>query len=186
MKPSSRDSIIAGIERAYIVAGAKDYDSGMAQYGRLLERLLEYYHPMRSKKDLTVLLDAMPEPSSLKMRFILGAIQYMPQLLRYGAKRFAEMTEDFPEIPRGRPGIDAFLKAQIVAHVGKRHMTGYTLDRAKKSAALQFRLSESTIQRVWDDRGNPGVVDFRSVLKFLVEEENGRSNVLDSVDETQA
>jgi hypothetical protein len=34
-------------------------------------------------------------------------------------------------------------------------------------ATKQFKLSKSTIQRIWDDRQNPGEVDFWSVLKYL-------------------
>jgi hypothetical protein len=172
--------IIAEVERIFSVAGATDYDSGMAQFGRILGWVQEHYQPMRSKEDLAALLDAMPDLSWLKMRFVMGTFHYVPQLFRYGLKELSSRAEeDFPQIPRGRPGLDAFSKEQIVAHVGKRHMGGYTLDQAKESAARQFSVSKSTIQRAWDDRGDRGAVDFRSVLRFLAEESKDGNDVLE-------
>jgi hypothetical protein len=180
VKPSSRDRIIAEMERVFILAGAKDYDSGMAQYRKILDWLNRQYEPMSSKPNLASALDAMPEPSWLTVRFMLGVFQYAPQLIRYGLKELSSRAEeDFEEIPRGRPGLDAFSKAQIVAHIGKRHMAGYSLDQAKKSAARQFGVSETTIQRAWDDRRNRGAVDFRSVLKFLAEDSKDGEDALD-------
>lgn len=168
MKPSSRDRLIAEMERVFVFAGASDYDNAMEIFGKLLRWVQDHYHPMRSKSDFSALLESMPEPSWLEMRFILGTFRYMPQVVRYSLKRLTESAEDdFPKIPRGRPGLDAFSKAQIVAHIGKRHTAGYTLDQAKQSAARKFEVSESTVQRAWDDRGNRDAVDFRSVLKYL-------------------
>jgi hypothetical protein len=174
VKASSRDRIIAELERLFILAGATDYDSGMEQFGKLLQKLQEGYHPMRSKHEFASMLDELPEPSWLMMRFILGSFNYAHQLARYGLKHLANIgEEDLPEIPRGRPGLDAFSKAQIVAKIGRWHVAGYTLDQAKKRAALHFHVSESTVQRAWDDRANRGAVDFRSVVKFLTEDEEG-------------
>ena len=187
MRPDTRDKIIAKLEKAVVFTGATDYDSAMAQFGKLLQGMQEHYHPMRSKSDLSALLDTMPEPSWLEMRFLLGTLQYLPQLLRYGVKRLGESIEDdddFPQIPRGRPGLDAFSKAQIVAHVGRRHTQGYTLDQAKESAARKFRVSESTVQRAWDDRGNRDAVDFRSVLKYLAAGEKDESDFLNASNES--
>ena len=168
MKATSRDTIISEIERVLVHAGAKDYDSGMATFEKLLNWLQEHYHPMKSKEDFAALLDSLPEPSWLQMRFLLGSFKYTPHVMRYSLKRLTEMAEDdFPEIPRGRPGLDAYMKAQIVAHVGKRYTEGYALEQAKWSAARKFGISVSTVQRAWDDRGNRDEVDFRSVLKFL-------------------
>ena len=92
--------------------------------------------------------------------------------------------QGLPPIPRGRPGLDSFTKEEMVAHVGKRHTQGYTLEQAKKAAATKFEVSEATVQRAWDDRGNRGAVDFRSVLKFLEEEAKGGGDLLDSPDST--
>jgi hypothetical protein len=182
VKPRSRDRIIAEIERVFRIAGAEDYDSGMAQCGKLVDWFQKHYHPMRSKQDLSALLDTMPEPSRLTMRFVLGAFHYAPQLFRYGVKQLSShVEEEFPEIPRGRPGLDAFTKAQIVAKVGKWHIAGYTLDQAKKRAKAHFNVSESTVQRAWDDRSNRATVDFRSVLKYLANDTEDDA-LLDSMD----
>jgi hypothetical protein len=184
VKSTSRDRIIAETERVFILAGASDFDSGMAQYRKFLDWLNRHYQPMSSKTNFAAALDAMPEPSWLTMRFILGTLRYAPQLIRYGLKELSSRTEeDFGEIPRGRPGLDSYSKAQIVARIGKWHVAGYTLDQAKKRAAREFTTSETTIQRAWDDRGNREAVDFRSVLKFLASDEPLESKKLDSPDE---
>jgi hypothetical protein len=179
VKPSSRDKLIAEVERVFVFAGATDYDSAALIFGKLLQWVQERYCPMRSKRDLSALLDAMPEPSWMEKRFLFGAFRYMPQLVRYWLKRVGNHVEDdFPEIPRGRPGLDAFTKEQIIAHVGKRHIAGYTLDQAKKRAAKKFEVSEAAVQRAWDDRGNRNAVDFRSVLKYLAS--GGENDVLEA------
>lgn len=168
MKSDSRDKIIAAFERAIPLTGVQDYDTAMVQFGKILEWLHKGYHPLRSKAHLTAFLDSMPEPKWSEMRFILGVFKYMPQIVRFSIKRLGEIVEDdVPEMPRGRPGLDAYSKAEIVAHVGKRHTAGYSLDQAKKSAAKRFSVSEATVQRAWDDRRNRDAVDFRSVLKYL-------------------
>ena len=96
----------------------------MAQYGKALDWLNRQYEPMSSKQNLASALDVMPEPSWLTLRFMLGAFQYAPQLIRYCLKELSRKAEeDFEEIPRGRPGLDAFSKAQIVAHKVREGMT---------------------------------------------------------------
>ena len=160
MKPSSRDRIITEIERMFALAGAGDFDSGMVQFRKFLDWLDRQYQPMSSKMNFASTLDAMPEPSWLNMRFFLGVLHHAPQLVRYALKELSTRAqEDFGDIPRGRPGLDAFSKAEIVAKVGGWHVAGYTLDQAKSRAARHFSTSESTIQRAWDDRGNRDAVD---------------------------
>src|SRR4051794_39283342 len=103
MKPTSRDAIIDGIERAFILAGAKNYDDAMATVGKLFDWIQRHYHPMRSREDAAALLDSFPEPSWLRMRFIMGSIQSAPQLLHFGIKRLSDMAEDeLPALPVGR------------------------------------------------------------------------------------
>ena len=135
MKPATRDAIINEFERVFMLAGASDFDDAMTKTGKVVDWFQQHYHPMRSKKHFAELLDSFPEPSWLRVRFILGTLQYAPHLVRFGLKRFTEMVEeDLPAIPTGRPGLDAFSKEQVIAHIGKKHMAGYTLDQAKKSA----------------------------------------------------
>ena len=187
MEPNTRDKIIEIMEQSLVLAGAKDYDTGMAQIGKLFDYFQRNYEPMRSKEHLKALLEAMPEPPFLKKRFLFGALRYAPQLIRYGSKELVKMTEEnLPEIPRGRPGLDTYKKAQIVAKVGRWHTAGYTLDQAKKRAARHFNVSESTVQRAWDDRQNRGEVDFRSVLKFIAEGSEDESDFQDTPDGIQS
>jgi hypothetical protein len=179
----TRELILERLEQAFIWAGATDFDSGMAQFKKVVDRLQSAHNAMRSRDYLAARLDEMPEPSVLEKSLFLGIIQFLPNILRFGTKKLAETVEDeVPELKRGRPGLDAVTKAQIVAHIGKRHTAGYSLDQAKQSAVRQFEVSTATIQRVWDDRRNRGAVDFRSVLKYLGESMQGLDGALDSTD----
>ncbi len=168
MKREQREVIIAGIEEQMIAAGAKDYDDGMQTVSKLIEFLKKHHDPMRTKEQLEDVLDQMPDPSWVQMQLFLGTLKFFPQILRYGIQKLAtNADENLPQLPKGRPGLDLVTKQQIIASIGKKHMKGYSLEKAKKSVALQFSQSESTIQRTWDGRGDFGEVDFRSVLRFL-------------------
>jgi hypothetical protein len=156
---------------------------GMSIVQRSIDFVQRIYHPMRSKEDFAACLDSLPEPSWFRLRMMLGSLRYTPQLIRFGLKRLAlAAEEDLPPVPVGRPGLEAISKAQIVAHVGKMHVRGYTLEQAKENARIKFGVSISTVQRVWDDRGNLGAVDFRSVLKFIEEDAKDHSECLEWMD----
>ena len=80
MKPASRDAIIGEMERLFMRAGSKDYDSAMAIIEKLLKRAQEAYHPMRSKVNFAATLDSLPEPSWLEMRYILRIAEIYPAI----------------------------------------------------------------------------------------------------------
>jgi hypothetical protein len=156
-----------------ILVGEKNIEDGMAKFAKLVDLFLERYDPVRTKEQLQAVLDELPEPSWVQMRFLLGVFKYLPQMARYGFQKIATKVEEddtIPQIPRGRPGLDTFTKEKIVAYVGKLHMKGFSLALAKQRATREFRVSEAAVKRAWDDRGNSGEVDFRSVIKFLAEE----------------
>lgn len=182
MKPATRDAIISEMDRLVQLAGSPDYDSGMAVVQKCLDWFQGTFQPMRSKADFAAFPDALPEPSSWRRLMLLSGFKYTPQLLRFALTRISQLTEELPQLPKGRPGLTAFDKAQIVAHIGKRFVAGYTLEQAKNSASIQFELSLSTVQRAWDDRANRGAVDFRSVLQFIAENSKDQSDVLDWMD----
>jgi hypothetical protein len=166
-----REKLIARVEETVKWAGAPDYDTGMQQAMQIFEVLLSRMSLMRTKEDLRNLFDKMPNPSPLEKKLILAVAQYLPQIFRYGAKQLAEKLEgDAPALPRGRPNVDLERKAEIVAFAGKLHMQGCSLEISKKRAAAKFGISDSTVQRIWDDRGNIDDADFRSALKWLTKE----------------
>jgi hypothetical protein len=184
VRPATRDAIISELERAMISLGAEDFDSGTAKCQRALDWFQRNYHPLRSKKDFATFLDEVPEPSFWRKRMILGVFRHSAHLVRFALTRIATVAEDtLPTNPSGRPGLDAIEKARIVVHVGRRYTAGYALDQAKKSAATKFGVSESTVQRAWDDRGNRAEVDFRTVLRFIEENAKEHSQVLDWIDQ---
>ena len=168
MDAELRERIILKIEQAYTVAGAKSYDQGMQQFGKMLELINSHYDPMRSKEQLRTLLDQMPEPSFLQKRLIFGVVKYLPQLLRFGIKQLSEHAElSLPLIPTGRPGLDLQTRFKIVEFVGDQHKRVTSLDRCMTNAAEKFSVSKATVQRAWDDRASIEDADFRSVLKYL-------------------
>ncbi len=168
MKAELRDKVILEFEQCMMRVGAENYDQGMQQFSKLLAFLQKRVDPMQSREQLSTLLDELPEPSLIERMFIFGGFKYLPQIIRHGLKELSKRAdEDLPAIPTGRPSLDLQSKAKIIAHVGQRHTTGYTLEQAKKSAAKKFGVSEATVQRAWDDRGNIGEIDFRSVLRYL-------------------
>lgn len=168
MKPSTRDAIINATEEALRWAGAKDFDSGMSDFRKMIEKLLERHAPMQSKERFANALDSLPEPTFFQLRLIKGIFRYFPQVLRYGARELARKAEDeLPALPAGRPGLDIYEKTQIIAEVSRKQLRGYNLKQAKTQTARQFNLSFATVQRAWDDRANRGEVDFRSVISCL-------------------
>jgi hypothetical protein len=165
LQPKTREWIIDGFEQAFIQAGASDFESGVATLKKVVDRIVSAHDTVQSREHFAKVLDQLPEPTWLERRFLQGIFRYALQILLYGAKIFArDAEENISELPRGRPGLDAF------AEVSRKELRGSTHKQAKMRTATQFNVSLSTVQRAWDDRGNRGEVDFRSVLKFLADE----------------
>jgi len=164
------ERLIVEIEKCWIIAGANSYDDGIQTFAKLLEFVNKTFDPMRSKEQFRELLNQLPEPSWLQKLFIFGGFKYVPHVIHYGLKKMSQTAEEtLPPIPRGRPGLDLQMRAEIVGFVGRQHTKGYTLELAKKSAAKRFGVSKATVQRAWDDRGSNSDIDFRSVLKYLAD-----------------
>jgi hypothetical protein len=152
----------------FIWAGASDFDSGLARFKQVIDKLQSCHDVLGSKTHFAQQLVSAPEPSWLEKRFIQGVFRYLPTLLRYGAKEMAQTAADeLPPLLPGRHGPDAYQKAEIVAAIGHNILHGCNAKQGIMRATKQFKLSKSTIQRIWDDRQNPGEVDFWSVLKYL-------------------
>jgi len=173
VRPETREWIIEGVERSFQWAGATDYASGVASFKKFVEWMQRAHETLQSKEHFSRVLDDVPEPTWMEKRVFQGFFRYAPQILLYSAKSIARTAEEsIPELPRGRPGADAYTKAQIVAEISKKELRGCTHKQAKIRTARQFSVSLATVQRAWDDRGNRDEVDFRSVLKFLSAEED--------------
>src|ERR1700722_19875683 len=150
-----RDEVIRRVEENFVSAGAKDYDDGMRQFAKLLEFVTQNFDPMRTKEQFAAALDELPQPSFLQARLFLGALSYLRQIIRYGLKKLAETAEDnLPAIPTGRPGLLLQEKVRIVDFVGDQFKHMHSLAPCIKRAAKRFGVSESTVQRAWDDRTN--------------------------------
>lgn len=170
MRAELRDKFVLDTEQLFISAGAEDYEQGAQQFVKLLEFLHSNFHRIQTKEQLGAVLDELPEPSWKERLFIVGGVKFLPHLLHFGIKQLARIADEtLPAVPSGRPGIDLQTREKIVAHVGRQHTKGYTLEQAKRSAALRFCVSEGTVERVWDDRASIGEADFRFVVKFFTD-----------------
>src|ERR1017187_4702773 len=165
-----REKLILEIEQCILCAGAESYEEGMQQFAKVLAFLQKTYDPMRTKEQLRAFFDQMPEPSWKEKLFINGGFKYLPQVIHYALKQLSILADEtLPPLPLGRHGLDLQTKKQIIAHVARQHIKGYSLELAKKSAARRFAVSEATVQRTWDDRGSLGEADLRFVVKFLTD-----------------
>lgn len=169
VEPEFRDKLVSRWEELMIDTGAPDYETAISRAVQVFQFFLDNLSLIRTKEDLRNVLGRLPDPSALEKKLIWGVFQFLPQIFRYGAKQLAAKAErDLPPLPRGRPNIDLERKADIVAYVGKLHMQGCSLEISKKRTAARFTISESTVQRIWDDRGSIDPADFRSALNYLM------------------
>ncbi len=153
-----------------ILVGAKNYDEGMQQVARMLDFFARNFDQCRTKEQLAAVFDELPQPSFVESKLFLGAMTYLPQILRWSLKKLAEdAEEDLPSVPTGRPGLTLQEKVRIVDFVGEQHKRLLSLDRCMKRAARWFHVSEATVQRAWDDRASLEPADFRSALKFFAD-----------------
>ncbi len=172
MKSELRDKILQLVEENFRWLGAKDYNDAMAITRRVLIRLLDITEPMKTREDFARGLDTLEDPSPVQRRLILAGIRFLPQIIRATLRRAADAAKKEIPSPTGRPPTDQQLRANIVAYVNQLHLKGLTLELSKKRAAQRFGVSESSVQRSWDDRRNMEEADFRSALKWLESEGN--------------
>jgi hypothetical protein len=170
MDAKLRDRIIGRIEDSFRWAGASGFDEGMRQATRVLTFFLEGFEQMRTREELVQLLDSMPEPNFAQEKMILGVLGFLPQMIRAGAGKLAKKLEDEVPAPTGgRPPIPQQTRAEIVAFMGDLHTRGTSLGACKKRASAKFGYSESTVERMWLERGNIDEVDFRSSTRWLID-----------------
>jgi hypothetical protein len=176
VNPEFREKVIARWEKLIQDTGAPDHETAMQQLIQGFEKVLVVFSLVRTKQDLRNLLDKLPEPNLVEKKLILGFFQWAPQIVQYGVKQFAAKLErELSALPRGRPGTDLQQKAEVVTYVGTLIMKGCSTEVGKRRAAAKFGLSDSTVQRIWDDRGNIEDADFRSTLTWITKQWPGDS-----------
>ena len=168
MDPEFREKIIKKWDEFMRDAGAADYEAGMDKAVQVFQYFANQISLIRTKEALRNTLDKFPEPSPIEKKLILGVFRYLPEILRYGAKQLGDKAErELPAPPSGRPTVDLQQKAEIVTYVGTLIIKGCSAEAGKKRAAARFGISESTVQRIWDDRGSIDEADFRSAPNWL-------------------
>jgi hypothetical protein len=140
-----------------------------AYSSRIFRRLAELVELADSEEKLNALFDQMLEPSILEEKLMLATMKYLPQIARFWIKQFATgALKELPGPPGGRPrATDEAQNAEIVACVVNLFGKGVSLETSKKRAALRFGVSETTVQRIWDNRATVGEADFSSALKWI-------------------
>jgi hypothetical protein len=144
-----REKIIARWEGLMRDAGASDYETGMDRAVQVFQFFVNQISLIRTKEDLRNMLAKLPDPSPVEKKIFLGFLNYLPQIIHYGAKQFAAKAErELPPIPRGRPSTVLQQKSEVVTYVGTLIMKGCSTEIGKKRAAAKFGMSESTVQPV--------------------------------------
>jgi hypothetical protein len=169
MRAEIREKLIERMEEAVRWAGSPDFETGMEVAYRFFDVMRDGVARMKTKDDVRKFFDDLPDPSPLEEALILASAKFAPQMISSAVKKFAAMiAADTPRLPRGRPKTDFQEKARIVAYVGKLHIQGCSLELSKTRAAKRFGVSESTVQRIWDDRASIGEPDFHSAMTWLL------------------
>lgn len=170
MNPAARDKAIRQIEAGIRWAGTDDFDDGMERARKALAYFLGLVEQLHTKEQVIKILDEL-QLNFIQEKLFLGSLPFLPQLLKAGTAQIAkQLDEQTPGLTAGRPGIPQKTRADIVVFIGDLHMRGTSLTACKKRAALRFDCGESTVERIWLERGNIEEVDFRSAWKWLFEE----------------
>lgn len=176
MRPELRDRLMAKLDELARQLDEPDFASASSRTVRILQKLTEIMEPATSRNKLATFLDEMPEPSRMDELLMLASIRFMPFMLRAWLKGLASKADrNLPALPSGRPGVDVQTRQDVIDFVADLFKHGVSLEMSKKRAALHFAISESTVQRVWDDRGGVPEPDFKSAAKWL---EKGLDNEL--------
>ena len=171
MRVELREKVIERLEEVSKWAGAPDFDAGMQQATKFFTLMQDATARMQTKDALRKLLDELPDPTPAEEALLSATANFMPQIISVVLKQLARVIQNAAPVPPGRPSVDFLQKGQVVAYVGKLHTQGCSLELSKARAAQKFGLSESTVQRTWDDRGSLGDADFRSALRWLLDGE---------------
>jgi len=167
LRPEVREEIIRRTEAAFVSAGEESYDGAMKKLAAILQLGERYLKELGTKEQFRSALDKLELSRGQELLMLAGS-KYLPQFVRWSISRLHDEAADtLPALPRGRPGLDARTKKEVRDFITLKIRAGYNTEQAKASAARHFNITEATIQRIWDDRGNEyaGEPDFRAVLK---------------------
>lgn len=171
MRPELRNKLIAKLDELAKKFGDEDFPTGAAHVSDVLQKLAREMQLMSTRERLVALFDELPEPSKTDELFMLASLHFLPAMLRVWFKEFAATAgKELPSPPGGRPSVDPNIRAKVIAYILELFGKQVSLEIGKKRAALRFDLSESTVQRIWDDRGGLPEPDFKSAMRWIAEE----------------
>lgn len=152
MNEKLREKIVIAFEKSIQRAGAKDYQSGMEQAGKVLAFFCERVEAMKSPDELRTLLDRLPPMSKHEEMIALVLAQNLHHVFRLGLKAAAKrVATDFPI--GGRPPALSNQDARVALdYVSKLNRQGCPLEVAKSRTAQRFSCSVRTIERLWAQR----------------------------------
>ncbi|MBS1800476.1 MAG: hypothetical protein JSS95_11700 [Acidobacteria bacterium] len=110
---------------------------------------------VRTREQITALLDDEPEPSVSKLWAFESVLQYAPFLLNRLVRKIAkDATKGLPGSPSGpKPVVDDSQKQAICHYIGGLYAAGVSLTDAQKRAAMRWGISLRSVQRIWAERG---------------------------------
>jgi hypothetical protein len=149
-----REKFVSAIERAVLVAGAKNYEEGMKSATKFLGRLHEDVRTIETRDDLRNLLDSCPPMSKREEMIYLFFANHLPQVIRLGLKTAAKKAADtIPPMKPGRPPAIAPQRiAEVLDNVATLYRKGCSLEVAIYRTSQRFGTSERTIERLWAKR----------------------------------
>lgn len=169
MRPELSDRLIGRMDELSQRFNDMTIVESFAHSAQILRRFAERLELADNREKLNALFDQMPEPSILEEKLMLATVKYLPQIARVWIKQFAAgASKELPAPPGGRPrATNETQNAEIIAYVLSLFGKGVSLEISKKRAGLHFGVSETTVQRIWDNRAAVGEADFCSALKWI-------------------
>jgi hypothetical protein len=149
-----REKFVVAIEKSVRVAGANEYESGMAQARRLIAFAHEGVESMKTLDELRALLDKIPPLTKREEVIGLLIARNLPGILRLGLKLAAKKAAtNLPSLNNGRPPTLSSQEAhEALDYVSKLNRQGCSFEIAKLRTAQRFGCSLRTIERLWKDR----------------------------------
>lgn len=157
MKPETRDRLLAAIDNAFArltqFSTIESVTQWLWEFSGRVHRKMEH---IRTREQITALLDAEPEPSASKLWALESVLQYAPFLLNRLVRKIAtDAAKGLPGSPSGpKPVVDDSQKQAICQYIGDLYAAGVSLTNAQKRAAMRWNMSLRSIQRIWAERGS--------------------------------
>jgi hypothetical protein len=175
MKDKDLEQFVEAIERAFVSAGAKDFEDGVRIAKKLIGFFYEGVQSIETKQDFIRAIAQCPPSMIGELDKGLLLVKNLPGVVRHLLIRLARMAaSSFSPLPSGRPVvIPPRLGPEILDFIATLNRKGCSLTIAKDRAAKKYDVSRRTIDRLWSDRASyagdvaPAKVTMADALEYL-------------------